>query len=112
MLSSLPSVRLTWVRTVCHTQRGPPRVCATAWTSARAAAGIIGGGRVNGGANDPPGHLVASYDEATNFLMPAMLNITGCTGFSCRPKLVVFRLCTSVVVDGARNLTRKRPGAW
>lgn len=63
--------------------------------------GIIGGGIVNGGANDPPGHLVAYYNASINLLVPSMFNFTGCSGFLCRPKLVVFRQCADVVVDGA-----------
>ena len=33
-------------------------------------AGVGGGGAINGGANDPPGHMVSSYDSTTNFLIP------------------------------------------
>ena len=33
-------------------------------------AGVGGGGAINGGANDPPGHMVSSYDSMTNFLIP------------------------------------------
>ena len=41
---------------------------------------ILGPGAINGGANDPPGHLVASYDKTTNFLNPVLWNLPDCEG--------------------------------
>lgn len=56
---------------------------------------------VNGGANDPPGHLVDHYDPEYNYLYPQDWNFSyPCSSFSCRPKLVVFKDCTNVKIVG------------
>ena len=60
--------------------------------------GLIGGGVISGGANDPPGHLVKSYDPATNFLTPALLK--DCSESWCRSKLAIFRDAQGVRLEG------------
>ncbi|KAH3760856.1 Polygalacturonase, family GH28 [Pelomyxa schiedti] len=62
--------------------------------------GIIGSGTLNGGANDPPGHLVSSYDPNYNFLYPKDIPLYDCPPGLCRIKNVVFRDCNNVVVEG------------
>jgi len=52
----------------------------------------------------PPGHLVESYDPKTNFITPLLWNLTRCSGYSCRPKLVVVKNCKGVVFSGAKFL--------
>lgn len=52
--------------------------------------------RVHGvlsGANDPPGNFVDRYEASTNFLVPKEWPLPLCSFFSCRPKLVVFKVC-------------------
>lgn len=66
--------------------------------------GIIGFGAVNGGANDPPGHLVDHYDPVTNMLIPKLWKLNGCEGYSCRPKLVVFKDSRSLKLTGVSIL--------
>jgi polygalacturonase len=62
--------------------------------------GIRGGGIITGGANDPPGHLVSSYDPNNNFLNPQTWNLTGCGGYSCRPKLLVCQRTNGLTLTG------------
>ena len=46
---------------------------------------IIGPGSINGGANDPPGHLVKEFNATTNYITPIDWTFEGCTsyGFVC-----------------------------
>jgi polygalacturonase len=60
---------------------------------------IFGDGTINGGANDPPGHLVQSYNATLNIFVPAELALPGCVPTSCRVKLVVLLRCQDVVLD-------------
>eukprot|EP01120_Amphizonella_sp_Union-15-10_P013826 TRINITY_DN6515_c0_g1_i1.p1 TRINITY_DN6515_c0_g1~~TRINITY_DN6515_c0_g1_i1.p1 ORF type:complete len:480 (-),score=72.39 TRINITY_DN6515_c0_g1_i1:76-1515(-) len=60
--------------------------------------GILGSGSVNGGANSPPGHLVAQYLPESNYLVPKGWNLPNCSGYSCRPKLLVIRDCLQVTI--------------
>jgi len=62
--------------------------------------GIRGSGIITGGANDPPGHLVGHYDPENNFLVPSLWNLTGCTGYSCRPKLFVCQRTEYLTLTG------------
>ncbi len=63
--------------------------------------GLLGPGVINGGANDPVGHLVQSYDEKNQFIVPQEWpNLPGCSSeysYSCRPKLVVIKRCQDVL---------------
>lgn len=61
--------------------------------------GLLGDGIINGGANDPPGHLVERYDQETNFLTPKEWLFPGCVGYACRPKIAVFRGSTNITLD-------------
>lgn len=67
---------------------------------------ITGGGTIDGGANNPPGHLVASYNATNNFLHPVSQKLPGCppdkpgTNPNCRVKLVEFRDCHDITVSG------------
>jgi polygalacturonase len=70
---------------------------------------IDGEGRVDAGANSPPGHLVREYQELSNMLMPTEWNLTGCTFFSCRPKLMVIRHSYSVTLI---NVTLSNSPLW
>ncbi|CAF3365749.1 unnamed protein product [Rotaria socialis] len=58
-----------------------------------------GEGLINGGANSPPGHLVREYQPSSNMLMPKEWNLTGCTYFSCRPKLLLIRHSHSIEIS-------------
>jgi polygalacturonase len=60
---------------------------------------IVGEGTLNGGFNDPPGHLVKYYDPKLNFLYPLDLPFPRCSPFNCRIKLVVFYNCSDVVLE-------------
>ncbi|CAF1376963.1 unnamed protein product [Adineta steineri] len=57
---------------------------------------LEGEGRIDGGANSPPGHLVRDYKESSNMLIPIEWNLPNCSGYSCRPKLLVVRNSSSV----------------
>jgi polygalacturonase len=70
---------------------------------------IEGEGRIDAGANSPPGHLVKEYHESSNMLMPAEWNLTGCIYFSCRPKLLVVRHSYSVTLT---NVTLSNSPLW
>jgi hypothetical protein len=61
--------------------------------------GILGNGSINGGANSPPGHLVEKYLPDLNFLVPSEWKLPNCTGYSCRPKLLVINNCTNGTCD-------------
>ncbi|CAF4608259.1 unnamed protein product, partial [Rotaria magnacalcarata] len=58
-----------------------------------------GEGLIDGGANSPPGHLVREYQPSSNMLMPKEWNLTGCTYFSCRPKLLLIRRSHSIEIS-------------
>lgn len=70
---------------------------------------IDGEGRVDAGANSPPGHLVLEYDQSSNMLKPTELNLTGCIYFSCRIKLMVVRYSDSVILT---NVTLSNSPLW
>lgn len=60
---------------------------------------VLGPGRLNGGANDPPGHLVAGYTAETNYLQPQTLAFPEGRN---RVKLLVMRDCRGVLLSGAQ----------
>lgn len=59
---------------------------------------LTGGGVLNGGANDPVGHLVQSYNATAQFITPTTWDFPGCSGYACRPKLLVVRYCSHLRV--------------
>jgi polygalacturonase len=59
---------------------------------------LEGEGRIDGGANSPPGHLVREYRESSNMLMPIDWNLPNCSAYNCRPKLLVVRFSHSITV--------------
>ncbi len=65
---------------------------------------IFGDGTINGGANDPPGHLVKQYIPSLNFLVPLDIALPKCSPFNCRIKLVVFLNCSEIVIEKVKLL--------
>jgi polygalacturonase len=57
---------------------------------------LEGEGRVDAGANNPPGHLVKDYHASSNIFVPTEWNLPQCSGYSCRPKLLVVRYSSFV----------------
>jgi polygalacturonase len=57
-------------------------------------------GEINGGMNYPLGNFVKSYDPVANFLTPVEWDLPYCSFFSCRPKLMVLRLSSDIVLQG------------
>ncbi len=70
---------------------------------------LEGEGRVDAGANSPPGHLVKVYDPSSNMLIPIEWNLPKCNGYSCRPKLLVVRYSSSVKL---LNITITNSPLW
>ena len=68
-----------------------------------------GEGRIDGGANNPPGHLVKEYRQSSNIFVPIEWSLPECSGYSCRPKLVVVRYSSSVKFF---NLTISNSVLW
>eukprot|EP01113_Clastostelium_recurvatum_P037077 TRINITY_DN5386_c0_g1_i1.p1 TRINITY_DN5386_c0_g1~~TRINITY_DN5386_c0_g1_i1.p1 ORF type:complete len:485 (+),score=73.63 TRINITY_DN5386_c0_g1_i1:25-1455(+) len=71
--------------------------------------GMYGPGCINGGANDPPGHLVASYNATEQFITPLQFQFPNCTGYSCKPKLVVFKNTRHIIL---KDITLKNSALW
>lgn len=61
---------------------------------------FTGEGRIDAGANSPPGHLVREYQPSSNMLMPTEWVLPNCTYFSCRPKLLVVRYSERISFTG------------
>ena len=70
---------------------------------------LEGEGRIDAGANSPPGHLVLEYRPATNMLMPTEWTLPNCSYFSCRPKLLVVRYSQWI---SFRDLTMSNSPLW
>ena len=70
---------------------------------------LEGEGRLEGGANNPPGHLVKEYRQASNIFLPIGWPLPKCPGPTCRPKLVVVRYSSSIKF---LNLTISNSVLW
>ncbi len=70
---------------------------------------LEGEGRIDAGANSPPGHLVKEYHASSNIFVPIQWNLPQCSGYSCRPKLLVVRYSSSVKLI---NLTITNSVLW
>ena len=70
---------------------------------------LEGQGQIDGGANNPPGHLVKEYHSASNMLIPIDWNLTNCIGSSCRPKLIIIRYSSAIKLI---NLTIANSALW
>jgi polygalacturonase len=70
---------------------------------------LEGEGRIDGGANSPPGHLVKEYHQSSNIFVPMEWNLPKCSGYSCRPKLLVVRYSSSIKLI---NLTITNSALW
>lgn len=70
---------------------------------------IDGEGAIDGGANNPPGHLVREYRQSSNMLIPTEWNLPNCSYYSCRPKLIIIRNSYSIVLS---NITIKNSPLW
>lgn len=70
---------------------------------------LVGEGEIDGGANNPPGHLVKEYQSQSNMLIPIEWNLPNCSGYSCRPKLFVVRYSSSINIF---NITIKNSVLW
>ncbi|CAF1196638.1 unnamed protein product [Adineta ricciae] len=70
---------------------------------------LRGEGRIDAGANSPPGHLVHEYRPASNMLIPTEWTLPNCSYYSCRPKLLVVRYSSSVELT---NITIMNSPLW
>jgi len=70
---------------------------------------LEGEGRIDGGANSPPGHLVQEYRQSSNIFVPMPWKFPKCSGYSCRPKLLVVRYSSSIKLI---NLTISNSVLW
>ena len=70
---------------------------------------IVGEGQIEGGANNPPGHLVKSYRSDSYTFVPIDWNLEHCSPGSCRPKLIIVRYSSMIQFV---NLTIANSPLW